>query len=289
MYHHRCRLASLRKSDRPSLAAAVAQRYRPAVRIQNRQVLKLIVNRCGRFSAALQGNAVRRGYCNVRRLHLVSRFLGNRTLFRRQCQTVTADDSRLQLNIASQRLQIHFSACRDVIFTEKFRLADYGHIPRSLQCFVIINRTAFRNQFDAATAFHRNAFLNTASRQNAVTCIFYIAFQRLQQNLMSDIIAAAHNNIAAVADGTLTPQHHVSLCRVQLACVRHRAIIRMQADATAFRFVVCFRDDVTAVRYARLPVQGHLAVRCRHSCRIRNSAIFRSYRYTAACNGFPVR
>ena len=51
MYRHRCRLASIRKGDRPSHAAAVAQRDVPAVRILHHQVLKLIVNRCGRFSA----------------------------------------------------------------------------------------------------------------------------------------------------------------------------------------------------------------------------------------------
>ena len=106
---------------------------------------------------------------------------------------------------------------------------------------------------------------------------------------MADIIATAYNNTAAVADVILTPQHHIALCRIQPALVRQRAIIRKQADATVFRSVVCCCGNVAAVRYAAFSVQGHLAVRCRHSCRIRNAAVFRSYRYTAACNSFPVR
>ena len=85
-------------------------------------------------------------------------------------------------------------------------MADYSHIPRGCQCFVIFNRAIFRNQFDAATACYR-PILNAASSQNTVTAgarITYIAFQRLQGNLMAGIIATAYNNIAAVGDITFT-------------------------------------------------------------------------------------
>ena len=121
-----------------------------------------------------------------------------------QCHRILRFQGRIIFDAASQRLQIHISACRDAFVIDDSRRADYGHIPRGRQCFVIFNRTAFRNQFDAAAAFHRNAFFNAASRQNAITCIDYIAFQRLQRNLMGNIIATAHNNIAAVGDVTLT-------------------------------------------------------------------------------------
>ena len=64
-------------------------------------------------------------------------------------------------------------------------MADYGHIPRGRQHFVIYNRTIFRKQFDAAADIHKNAsltaaVLNAASLQNAGIHIYYIALQRLQ-------------------------------------------------------------------------------------------------------------
>ena len=88
---------------------------------------------------------------------------------------------------------------------------------------------------------------------------------------MAGIIATAYNNIAAVADGALTPQHHIALCRVQLARIRHRAITRKQADATAFRSIACYRGDISAIRYASFTVQNHGSIGSRNTARIRNT------------------